>query len=119
MQSRVPQPRKIRWNRLVILVAGVLGLLLLCCVAVAALAPNLRRIIQAPFWKTDAQLAAQAAHKMFDYDPPPDYQLWIGMPIRPMYMMGRRFKTLSIATETTWPYFPMKALPKRTGILRT
>jgi hypothetical protein len=41
---------------------------------VAALAPNLRRIIQAPLWKTDTQLAAQAAHKMLDYDLPPDYQ---------------------------------------------
>jgi len=59
---------------LVILVAGVLGVLLVCCIGVAALAPNLRRIIQAPFWKTDAQLAAQAAHKMLDYDLPPDYQ---------------------------------------------
>lgn len=74
MQSRLPQSRNIRWNRLVILVAGVLGVLLVCCVAVAALAPNLRRIIQARLWKTDAQLAAQAAHKMIDYDLPPDYQ---------------------------------------------
>ena len=74
MQSRLPQSRNIRWNRLVILVAGVLGVLLVCCIGVAALAPNLRRIIQAPFWKTDAQLAAQAAHKMLDYDLPPDYQ---------------------------------------------
>jgi len=68
------QSRKIRWNRLVILIAGVLGVLLLCCIAVSALAPNLRRIIQAPLWKTDAPLAAQAAHKMLDYDLPPDYQ---------------------------------------------
>ncbi len=68
------QPRKIRWNRLVILIAGVLGVLLLLCVGVTALAPNLRRIIQAPYWKTDAQLAAQAAHKRFDYDLPPNYQ---------------------------------------------
>ena len=74
MQSGLPQPRKIRWNRLAILIAGVLGLLLVCCAGVAALAPNLRRIIQAPFWKTDAQLAAQAAHKMLDYDLPPNYQ---------------------------------------------
>jgi len=66
--------RKIRWNRLAILIAGVLGVLLVCCAGVAALAPNLRRIIQAPLWKTDAQLAAQAAHKMFDYDLPPDYR---------------------------------------------
>jgi len=68
------QPRKIRWNRLVILIVGVLGVLLLLCVGGAALAPNLRRIIQAPLWKTDAQLAAQAAHSMVDYDLPPDYQ---------------------------------------------
>jgi len=68
------QPRKIRWNRLAILVAGVLGVLLVCSIGVAALAPNLRRIIQAPLWKTDTQLAAQAAHKMIDYDLPPDYQ---------------------------------------------
>jgi hypothetical protein len=68
------QPRKIRWNRLVILIAGMLGVSLLCCAGVAALAPNLRRIIQAPLWKTDAQLAAQAAHSMVDYDLPPDYQ---------------------------------------------
>jgi len=68
------QPRKIRWNRLVILVVGVLGASVLCCAVVAALAPNLRRIIQAPMWKTDAQLAAQAARSMVDYDLPPDYQ---------------------------------------------
>lgn len=68
------QPRKIRWNRLVILIVGVLGVSLLCCAIVAVLAPNLRRIIQAPFWKTDAQLAAQAARSMMDYDLPPDYQ---------------------------------------------
>jgi hypothetical protein len=79
MQSKLPQPglpqsRKIRWNRLAILIVGVLGVLLLLCVGVAALAPNLRRIIQGPMWKTDAQLAAQAAHSMVDYDLPPDYQ---------------------------------------------
>jgi hypothetical protein len=68
------QLRKIRWNRLVILIAGVLGMLLVCCIGVAALAPNLRRIIQAPFWRTDTQLAAQAARKMIDYDLPLDYQ---------------------------------------------
>jgi hypothetical protein len=68
------QSSRIRWNRLAILVVGVLGVLLLCCVGVSVLAPNLRRIIQAPYWKTDAQLAAQAAHKMLDYDLPPDYQ---------------------------------------------
>jgi hypothetical protein len=66
--------RKIRWKRVVILIAGVLGVLLLCVIVVSLLAPNLRRILQAPFWKTDAQLAAQAAHKMFDYDLPPNYQ---------------------------------------------
>jgi len=74
MQSRLPQSRKIRWNRLAILIAGVLGVLLVCCVGVAVLAPNLRRIMQAPLWKTDTQLAAQAARKMLDYDLPPDYQ---------------------------------------------
>ena len=74
MQSKLSQSRKIRWNRLVILIAGVLGVLLVCCIGVAALAPNLRRIMQAPLWKTDAQLAAQAAHQMIDYDLPPDYQ---------------------------------------------
>jgi len=41
---------------------------------VSALAPNLRRIIQAPLWKTDTPLAAQAARKMIDYDLPLDYQ---------------------------------------------
>jgi hypothetical protein len=73
-QSRLTQSRKIRWNRLALLVAGVLGALLVCCGAVAVLAPNLRRIIQAPLWKKDAQLAAQAAHRMLDYDLPPGYQ---------------------------------------------
>jgi len=68
------QSSRIRWNRLAILVVGVFGVLLLCLVGVSVLAPNLRRIIQAPYWKTDAQLAAQAAHKMLDYDLPPDYQ---------------------------------------------
>jgi len=68
------QSRKIRWSRLTILVAGMLGALLLCGIVGSVLAPNLRRIIQAPFWNTDAQRAAQAAHKRFDYDLPPDYQ---------------------------------------------
>ena len=68
------QSSRIRWNRLAILVVGVFGVLLLCLVGVSVLAPNLRRIIQAPYWKTDAQLAAQAAHKMLDYDLPPNYQ---------------------------------------------
>ena len=73
-QSRLPQSRQIRWNRLAILIAGVLGALLVCGIGVTALAPNLRRIIQAPLWKTDAGLAAQAARTMLDYDLPPDYQ---------------------------------------------
>jgi hypothetical protein len=68
------QLRKIRWNRLAIVVAGLLAGLLLLLIVVSALAPNLRRILQAPYWKTDAQLAAQAAHKMVDYDLPPEYQ---------------------------------------------
>jgi len=74
MQVPLPQPRKIRWKRLVILIVGVLGVLLVSCIVVTALAPNLRRIIQAPMWKTDAQLAAQAARTMLDYDLPPGYQ---------------------------------------------
>lgn len=68
------QPRKIRWSRLAILVAGVLGVLLSCVIVGSMLAPNLRRILQAPYWKTDAQLATQAAHKRFNYDLPPNYQ---------------------------------------------
>jgi hypothetical protein len=66
--------QKIRWNRLAIVVVGAFGVLLVCCIAVWALAPNLRRIIQAPLWKTDSQLTAQAAHKMIDYDLPSGYQ---------------------------------------------
>jgi hypothetical protein len=68
------QPHKIRWGRLAIVVAGLLGGLFLCIIVAILLAPNLRRILQASYWKTDAQLAAQAAHKMFDYDLPPNYQ---------------------------------------------
>lgn len=68
------QSKRIRWNRVAIVIAGVLGVLLICCVAVWALAPNLRRIIFASYWKTDPQLTAQAAHKMIDYDLPPGYQ---------------------------------------------
>jgi hypothetical protein len=67
------ESHRVRWNRLAILVAGGLGLLLLACVVIWALAPNLRRILQAPFWKTDPQLTAQAAHQMVDYDLPPSY----------------------------------------------
>ncbi len=66
--------QKVRWNRLAIVVVGAFGVLLVCCVAVWALAPNLRRIIQAPFWKTDTSLTAQAARKMIDYDLPSGYQ---------------------------------------------
>jgi hypothetical protein len=68
------QSRKIRWNRLALVVAGAFGVLLMCCVSVWALAPNLRRIIQAPYWETDAQLATQAARKMIDCDLPANYQ---------------------------------------------
>jgi hypothetical protein len=68
------QSRKIRWNRLAMVIAGALGIVLIGCIAVWALAPNLRRILQAPYWKTDVQLTAQAAHKMVDYDLPPNYQ---------------------------------------------
>jgi hypothetical protein len=68
------QPRKIRWNRLAIVIAGLLGGLLLLLIVVSLLAPNLRRILQAPYWKMDAARAAQAAHKMVDYDLPPTYQ---------------------------------------------
>lgn len=67
-------PRNIRWNRVLMVVAGLLGLLLVCCVGIWVLAPNLRRIIAAPFWKTDPQLTAQAAHKFIDYELPPNYQ---------------------------------------------
>ena len=63
----------IRWNRLAILVAGGLGMLVLACVVIWALAPNLRRILQASFWKTDPELTAAAAHKMVDYDLPPNH----------------------------------------------
>ncbi len=73
-QSQLPQSRKIRWNRLAILVAGVLGVLSVCCAGGVVLAPNLRRIVQATLWKTDTRLAAQAAHEMVDYDLPPNYQ---------------------------------------------
>ena len=66
--------QKIRWNRLVIVAVGAFGVLLVCCVAVWALAPNLRRIIQAPLWKTDTPLTAQAARNMIDYDLPSGYQ---------------------------------------------
>jgi hypothetical protein len=68
------QSSKIRWNRLAIVIVGGLGVLLLVCVVVWALAPNLRRILQEPFWKTNTELAVQAAHKMIDYDLPPNYQ---------------------------------------------
>lgn len=57
-----------------IVAASVAGMLLVCCVGVWALAPNLRRIISTPFWKTDSQLTSQAAHRFVDYDLPPNYQ---------------------------------------------
>jgi hypothetical protein len=65
---------KIRWRRLAILAAGVLGVLLLSVIGIVLLAPNLRRIIQAPYWKTDTQRAAEAAHSMMNYDLPMDYR---------------------------------------------
>ncbi len=68
------QSPHVRWNRVLIVAAGGLGLLLVCCIGVWALAPNLRRIFQAPFWKTDPALAAQVAHKFVDYDLPTNYQ---------------------------------------------
>lgn len=66
-------PQRIRWNRVAILLA-VLGFLVLLCVGIWALAPTLRQILFAQYWKTDPQLTAQAAHKMVDYDLPPSYQ---------------------------------------------
>lgn len=68
------QARKIRWNRVAIVVASIFGVLLLVCIVMWALAPNLRRILQAPYWKTNTDLAAQAARKMIDYDLPANYQ---------------------------------------------
>ncbi len=68
------QPRRVRWNRVIIVFAGAFAVLAVCCIGVWALAPHLRRIIQAPFWKTDPQLAAQAAHRFIDYDLPLNYQ---------------------------------------------
>ncbi len=66
--------RSVRWNRVLIVAASGLGLLLVCCIGVWALAPNIRRILQAPFWKTDPQMAAQVARQFIDYELPPDYQ---------------------------------------------
>ncbi|MBI5033941.1 MAG: hypothetical protein HZB51_25760 [Chloroflexi bacterium] len=68
------QTPKIRWNRVAIVVAGIFGVFLLVCIVIWALAPNLRRILQASYWKTNTELAAQAARKMIDYDLPPNYQ---------------------------------------------
>jgi len=68
------QSRKIRCNRLAIVIAGIFGPLLLVCSVIALLVPNLRRILQTPYWKTNTELAAQAARKMIDYDLPPSYQ---------------------------------------------
>ncbi len=68
------EPRSIRWNRVLVVVASLLGVLLACCVGIWALAPRLRRVMVAQFWRTDPQLTAQAAHKFIDYDLPPHYQ---------------------------------------------
>ncbi len=65
---------KVRWQRVGVLIAGALVALGLCCIAVVTIGPNLRRIIQSPFWNTDPQFAAQAAHRMLDYELPPNYQ---------------------------------------------
>ncbi len=66
--------RKIRWNRVAILGVGSAALLVVCCVGLFLLAPNIRRIINAPFWNTDVQFAANAAHTMLEYELPPNYQ---------------------------------------------
>lgn len=67
------QRQRIRWNRIVILIAGV-AILCGLCAGIWALAPNIRRGLFSMFWKTDPQQAAQAAQKMLDYDLPPGYQ---------------------------------------------
>ncbi len=66
--------KKIRWNRVLMLLGGTAALLLVCCVGVLLLAPNIRRTINAPFWNTDVRVAAQAAHRMLEYELPPNYQ---------------------------------------------
>ncbi len=65
--------RRIRWNRVVLLLA-VAGIPLVICIGIWAFAPVLRQMLYARYWKTDQALAAQAAHRMIDYELPPDYQ---------------------------------------------
>ncbi len=67
------QTQRIRWNRVIILIAGA-GILLALCVGIWWFAPQIRRSILGTFWKTDPPLAAQAARNMLDYDLPPGYQ---------------------------------------------
>ncbi len=67
------QSQRIRWNRVAILI-GIAAVLLLLCIGVWAFLPNIRQTLSAQYWKTDAQLASQAAHRMMDYDLPPNYQ---------------------------------------------
>ena len=67
------QSERIRWNRVVILV-GVAIALLVVCVGIWSFVPTLRQFLVARYWKTDPQLAYQVAHKMLDYELPPNYQ---------------------------------------------
>ncbi len=67
------QTQRVRWNRVIILIAGA-GILLALCAVIWWFAPQIRRSILGTFWKTDPQLAAQAARNMMDYDLPPGYQ---------------------------------------------
>ncbi len=67
------QTQRVRWNRVIILITGA-GILLALCAVIWWFAPQIRRSVLGTFWKTDPQLAAQAARNMMDYDLPPGYQ---------------------------------------------
>ncbi len=91
--------KRIRWNRVAILLVGVIGILTVCCIGVVALAPNIRRIVNAPFWTTEPQAVAQAAHKLLDYELPPNYQELKALQIQgatAIAVMARREQPLDV-----------------------
>jgi hypothetical protein len=65
--------RRIVWKRVLLLVAGALGLCVIGIVALVALGQPLLGAVRAAMWSVDPARAQVAAHQMLDYELPDGY----------------------------------------------
>jgi len=65
--------RRILWNKVIVLLIGLVMACMLTCAIGSALAPKARGFVLSLFSKNDPELASQVAHEMIDYDLPSGY----------------------------------------------